>query len=87
MLSSVSGQLSEARHHTSITSPPKVRRALRSYQASTGIPVIYGVITTDTIEQALERAGIKAGNKGSEAAIAGIETANLYKTVDKAITT
>ena len=52
---------------------------------ATGIPVIYGVITTDTIEQALERAGIKAGNKGSEAAIAGIETANLYKKVEKAL--
>ncbi len=45
----------------------------------TSTPVIYGVITTDTIEQALERAGIKAGNKGFEAAVAGIEMANLYK--------
>ncbi len=46
---------------------------------NTGIPIIYGVITTDTIEQALERAGIKAGNKGFEAAVTGIEMANLYK--------
>ena len=49
----------------------------------TDTPVIYGVITTDTIEQALERAGIKAGNKGFEAAIAGIETANLYKIIER----
>ena len=52
---------------------------------NTDIPVIYGVITTDTIEQALERSGIKAGNKGFEAAVAGIETANLYKRIDKAL--
>ena len=61
-------------------------KGISHLSANTGIPVIYGVITTDTIEQALERAGIKAGNKGAEAAIAGIETANLYKTVEKAIT-
>lgn len=44
-----------------------------------GIPVIFGVITTDTIEQAIERAGTKAGNKGWEAASAAIEMANLNK--------
>lgn len=58
-------------------------KGIAHLSASTGVPVIYGVITTDTIEQALERAGIKAGNKGAEAAIAGIETANLYKTVEE----
>src|SRR5262245_44697756 len=42
-----------------------------------GIPVVYGVLTTDTIEQAIERAGTKAGNKGFEAATAAIEMANL----------
>ncbi|WP_147804834.1 6,7-dimethyl-8-ribityllumazine synthase [Alkalicoccus halolimnae] len=46
---------------------------------STGIPVIFGVITTNTIEQAIERAGTKAGNKGWEAAVAAIEMANLNK--------
>jgi 6,7-dimethyl-8-ribityllumazine synthase len=51
---------------------------------NTGIPVIYGVITTDTIEQAIERAGTKAGNKGAEAAVAAIEMANLYKQIDEA---
>ncbi|MBM7551851.1 6,7-dimethyl-8-ribityllumazine synthase [Thalassobacillus pellis] len=50
-------------------------------QAATksGIPVMFGVITTDTIEQAIERAGTKAGNKGWEAASAAIEMANLNK--------
>ena len=43
----------------------------------TGIPVTFGVLTTDTIEQAIERAGTTAGNKGAEAALAAIETVNL----------
>jgi 6,7-dimethyl-8-ribityllumazine synthase len=45
----------------------------------TGIPVIFGVITTDTIEQAIERAGTKAGNKGAEAAATAIEMASLME--------
>ncbi|MEB3102771.1 6,7-dimethyl-8-ribityllumazine synthase [Ferviditalea candida] len=45
----------------------------------TGIPVIFGVLTTDSIEQAIERAGTKAGNKGWEAATTAIEMANLMK--------
>ncbi|PIO48263.1 MAG: 6,7-dimethyl-8-ribityllumazine synthase [[Chlorobium] sp. 445] len=44
-----------------------------------GVPVAFGILTTDTIEQAIERAGTKAGNKGWEAAAAAIEMANLYK--------
>jgi 6,7-dimethyl-8-ribityllumazine synthase len=44
-----------------------------------GIPVTFGVLTTDTLEQAIERAGSKAGNKGFDAAVAAIEMANLYK--------
>jgi 6,7-dimethyl-8-ribityllumazine synthase len=44
-----------------------------------GVPVAMGILTTDTIEQAIERAGAKAGNKGWEAASAAIEMANLYK--------
>ncbi len=43
----------------------------------TGIPVAFGVLTTDTIEQAIERAGTKAGNKGAEAAMAALETVNI----------
>ncbi len=45
----------------------------------TGVPVMFGVLTTDTIEQAVERAGTKAGNKGWEAAVAAIEMANLMR--------
>jgi len=45
----------------------------------TGVPVIYGVITTDTLEQAIERSGTKAGNKGFDAAVSAIEMANLVK--------
>ena len=45
----------------------------------TGVPVIYGVVTADTIEQAIERAGTKAGNRGADAARSAIEMANLLK--------
>lgn len=47
-----------------------------------GIPVIFGVLTTDTIEQAIERAGTKAGNKGWDAAVSAIEMANLYRSLE-----
>ncbi|MDP9348221.1 MAG: 6,7-dimethyl-8-ribityllumazine synthase [Gemmatimonadota bacterium] len=49
----------------------------------TDVPVIFGVLTTDTIEQAIERAGTKAGNKGWEAALAAIEMADLYARLDE----
>jgi 6,7-dimethyl-8-ribityllumazine synthase len=48
-----------------------------------GIPVILGVLTTDTIEQAIERAGTKAGNKGWDAAMSAIEMANLMKSMEE----
>jgi 6,7-dimethyl-8-ribityllumazine synthase len=48
---------------------------------STGVPVVFGVLTTETIEQAIERAGTKAGNKGYEAAVTAIEMANLLKSL------
>jgi 6,7-dimethyl-8-ribityllumazine synthase len=48
------------------------------------VPVIFGIITADTIEQAIERAGTKAGNKGYSAAMAAVEMANLIEVVDKA---
>ena len=48
-----------------------------------GLPVIYGILTTDTIEQAIERAGTKAGNKGSDAMTAAIEMANLCRQIKK----
>ncbi|MBI5975685.1 6,7-dimethyl-8-ribityllumazine synthase [Staphylococcus canis] len=47
----------------------------------TGVPVIFGVLTTENIEQAIERAGTKAGNKGAEAAVGAIEMANLLKAI------
>jgi 6,7-dimethyl-8-ribityllumazine synthase len=49
----------------------------------TGVPVSFGVLTTDTIEQAIERAGTKAGNKGSDAAMVAIEMANLLARLDQ----
>lgn len=51
---------------------------------SAGVPVIYGVLTTDTIEQAVERAGTKAGNRGHDAAVTAIEMANLLRQIDEA---
>ena len=55
----------------------EVSKGVASVGLDTGIPVIFGVLTTDNIEQAIERAGTKAGNKGSEAAKSAIEMANL----------
>ena len=46
-----------------------------------GIPIAFGVLTVDTIEQAIERAGTKAGNKGAEAAISAIEMVNLLRQI------
>ena len=48
---------------------------------TTGIPVMFGVITADTLEQAINRSGVKAGNKGYEAAVAAIEIIDLYRTI------
>ena len=48
----------------------------------TGVPVLFGVVTADTLEQAIDRAGVKAGNKGFEAAMSAVELANLYKEVN-----
>src|SRR5579872_1168339 len=56
---------------------------IQRVQLDTGVPVIFGVLTTDTIEQAVERAGTKAGNKGFDAAVAAIETANLLAVLPK----
>ncbi|MBO1319792.1 6,7-dimethyl-8-ribityllumazine synthase [Acanthopleuribacter pedis] len=54
-------------------------KGLTSASLSSGVPVTFGIITTETIEQAIERCGCKAGNKGAEAASAAIEMANLMK--------
>jgi 6,7-dimethyl-8-ribityllumazine synthase len=66
-------------HFTFISS--EVTKGVASAGINSGIPVIYGVITPDTLEQAIERAGTKAGNKGREAALAAIESANLNKKI------
>src|SRR5438093_10910215 len=52
-------------------------------QLDTGVPVVFGVLTTDTIEQAIERAGTKAGNKGFESAVTAIEMADLLRQLPK----
>ena len=59
----------------------EVTKGIAKVGLDTGLPVIYGVITTDTIEQAIERSGTKAGNKGFEAAVSAIEMANLIKSI------
>jgi 6,7-dimethyl-8-ribityllumazine synthase len=51
---------------------------LARVQLETGVPVVFGVLTTDTIEQAVERAGTKAGNKGFDSAVTAVEMVNLY---------
>jgi len=56
----------------------QVSKGVAQIGVSTGVPTIFGVLTTDTIEQAVERAGSKAGNKGADAAASAIEMANLF---------
>jgi 6,7-dimethyl-8-ribityllumazine synthase len=56
-----------------------VASGISSVALETNLPVVFGVITTDTIEQAIERAGTKAGNKGFEAAVTAIEMASLFE--------
>ncbi|SFB06023.1 6,7-dimethyl-8-ribityllumazine synthase [Acetitomaculum ruminis DSM 5522] len=64
-------------HYTFVAS--EVSKGIASAGMSSGVPVIFGVLTTDNIEQAIERAGTKAGNKGYECACTAIEMGNLYK--------
>ena len=59
----------------------EVTKGIAKVNMDTGVPVIYGIITTDTLEQAVERSGTKAGNKGFEAAVSAIEMANLVKSI------
>ena len=61
----------------------EVSKGVAQAALTTGVPVIFGVITTDNLEQAIERSGTKAGNKGFDAAVAAIEMANLVKTIGK----
>ncbi|HSB34659.1 MAG TPA: 6,7-dimethyl-8-ribityllumazine synthase [Nitrospirota bacterium] len=57
----------------------EVSKGVAAVSLETGLPVIFGVLTTDTIEQAIERAGTKSGNKGWDAALSAIEMANVVK--------
>lgn len=57
----------------------EVAKGVSQVTMTTDVPTIFGVLTTETIEQAIERAGTKAGNKGADAAVAAIEMANLVK--------
>ncbi len=59
----------------------EVIKGIATVNLETGVPVTYGVITTDTLEQAIERAGAKEGNKGFDAAVSAIEMANLVKSL------
>ena len=62
----------------------QVARGLAEVSKDSDIPVIFGVLTTDTVEQAIDRAGGKAGNKGWEAALSAVEMVNLYRRTSSA---
>jgi 6,7-dimethyl-8-ribityllumazine synthase len=59
----------------------EVARGIQLAQLDTGVPMIFSVLTCDTLEQAIERAGLKSGNKGAEAGAAALEMANLMRTL------
>ena len=61
----------------------EVTKGLAQIALETEVPVVFGVVTTDTIEQAIERAGTKAGNKGFDAAQTAVEMVNLYRAIDE----
>ena len=57
----------------------EVTKGIAQVGMQTGVPVIYGIVTADTLEQAIDRAGAKQGNKGFEAAMSAVELVNLYR--------
>ena len=59
----------------------EVTKGVAHVGLQTGVPVLYGIVTADTLEQAIDRAGVKAGNKGFEAAMSAVEMVNLLKAV------
>ena len=59
----------------------EVSKGIAAVSLDTGIPVLFGILTTDTIEQAIERAGTKAGNKGTDCAMSALEMINLIKNI------
>ncbi len=68
-------------HNVYISS--EVTKGIAQAAMNSGLPIMFGVLTTDSVEQAIERAGSKAGNKGFEAAMAAIETVNLYREIER----
>jgi 6,7-dimethyl-8-ribityllumazine synthase len=60
----------------------EVSKGVATVSLQTGVPVMFGVLTTDNIQQAVERAGTKAGNKGADVAVSAIEMVNLMKNMD-----
>jgi 6,7-dimethyl-8-ribityllumazine synthase len=67
-------------HHEYIAA--EVTKGIANTALETGVPISFGVLTTDSLEQAIERAGTKLGNKGFEAAVSALELVNLYKAVE-----
>ncbi len=61
----------------------EVSKGIAQVSLQTGLPIMFGVLTTETIEQAIERAGTKAGNKGFDCAMGAIEMVNLLRTLDE----
>ncbi|HEY6806292.1 MAG TPA: 6,7-dimethyl-8-ribityllumazine synthase [Pyrinomonadaceae bacterium] len=59
----------------------EVTQGISKAGLETGVPVVFGIVTADTVDQAIDRAGVKLGNKGFEAAMTAVELANLYKEV------
>lgn len=59
----------------------EVSKGIAAVSLDTGLPVLFGILTTDTIEQAIERAGTKAGNKGTDCAMSALEMVNLMKNI------
>lgn len=67
-------------HHEYIAA--EVTKGIANTALETGLPISFGVLTTDSLEQAIERAGTKLGNKGFEAAVSALEMVNLYKAIE-----
>ena len=61
----------------------EVSKGIAQVAMEKGVPIIFGILTTDTLEQAIERAGTKSGNKGWDAALAAVEMSNLMEVIDK----
>jgi 6,7-dimethyl-8-ribityllumazine synthase len=59
----------------------EVTKGIAQAGMETDVPVVYGIVTADTLEQAIDRAGVKAGNKGFEAAMSAVELVNLYRVI------